>query len=115
MTRSQVKIIDHFLKEIFNDNINDLEKLNIKIDTVDNFQGREKEIIFVDLVRAHGSYEHEKNKIDYNQKRNLKFYMILERLNVAFSRAKAKMIIVGAFKNHLLDEKTISSSSSNGF
>ena len=68
MTRSQVKIIDHFLKEIFNDNINDLEKLNIKIDTVDNFQGREKEIIFVDLVRAHGSYEHEKNKIDYIKK-----------------------------------------------
>jgi len=108
MTRSQTYVIDYFLKEIFNNK--ELENLKIKVDTVDNFQGREKEIIFVDLVRAHGSYE--KDKITFNR-RNLEFYKEPERLNVAFSRAKAKMIIVGSFQNHLLNKETVTSKTGN--
>ncbi|WLP85231.1 AAA domain-containing protein [Mycoplasma seminis] len=72
-----------------------LKQLKIKVDTIDNFQGREKDIIIVDLVRS-------KHKIDGSYKeetdssRNLDFLMNDERLNVAFSRPRDKLIIVGS-------------------
>lgn len=97
MTRSQVSEIKQTFKRIKFD-LND-----IKIDTVDNFQGREKEIIITDFVRAKNKLLLNKNNFFVNEeiKRNLDFYKSYERINVAVSRAKSKLILVGAFENHL--------------
>ncbi|QBF34973.1 hypothetical protein EG856_03600 [Mycoplasmopsis phocirhinis] len=95
MTRAQNKIIrkywDEKLKQHKDKTIN-----HIKIDTVDNFQGREKEIIIVDFVRAKGKFEN--NKLLYPSSRNYEFYKSAERINVAVSRAKENLILVGAFE-----------------
>lgn len=104
MTESQKKIIE---KQI-NEHLHNALKIKIKIDTVDNFQGREKDIIIVDFVRSWNSLE---GKHISSKKRNLEFYTVLERINVALSRAKSKLILVGAFENHYMDRKTISKGS----
>jgi superfamily I DNA and/or RNA helicase len=59
----------------------DLKKL-VKIDTVDSYQGKENRIIIVSLVRSN-----EENKVGFLFKSN--------RINVALSRAKDRLIIVG--------------------
>lgn len=104
MTKSQKKLIDLMLKnKIETSNWNESWK-EVKIDTVDNFQGREKEIIILDFVRSYGTL----NGTDIEQKpRDVRFYFVNERNNVAISRAQAKLIIVGSFANHYLDLKTI--------
>jgi len=60
----------------------------IEIKSVDGFQGREKEIIILSLVRA-------------NEKEEIGFLSDIRRLNVAITRPKRKLIIVG-------DAKTLS-------
>ena len=64
-------------KEIFN-------SINVDINTVDRFQGKEKNIIITSLVRN--------NK----QGRASKHIVAFERINVAFSRAQELLVIVGA-------------------
>jgi predicted DNA helicase len=55
---------------------------DVEIDTVDAFQGREKEMIVFSAVRS-------------NQENNIGFLRDLRRLNVALTRAKRKMIFIG--------------------
>jgi len=57
----------------------------IEIKSVDGFQGREKEIIILSLVRA-------------NEKEEIGFLSDIRRLNVAITRPKRKLIIVGDLK-----------------
>lgn len=59
----------------------DLKKL-VKIDTVDSYQGKENRIIIVSLVRSN-----EENKVGFLFKPN--------RINVALSRAKDRLVIIG--------------------
>ena len=99
MTKSQKTLIRSYLKKV-NPNYS-----KIKVDTVDNFQGREAEIIILDFVRSYGSLEG--NNIDLH-KRNLSFYFVNERNNVAISRSKAKLIIIGSFKGHYFNKPSIS-------
>ncbi len=54
----------------------------ITINTVDAFQGQERDIIIVSLVRA-------------NEKGEIGFLRDLRRMNVAITRARSKLIIIG--------------------
>ncbi|QEH61974.1 AAA family ATPase [Spiroplasma chinense] len=100
MTRSQANVIQQYLNI---ENTFDDKWKTVKIDTVDNFQGREKEIIIVDTVRAKRNLDSNKEFLK-DESRDLSHYKKIERLNVAISRAKNKLILVGAFENHLNEE-----------
>lgn len=58
------------------------ENIDVEVKTVDGFQGREKEIIIISTVRS-------------NKEKNIGFLKNLKRLNVALTRSKRKLIIVG--------------------
>ncbi len=62
---------------------------NLEINTVDGFQGREKELVINSFVRS-------------NHNDNIGFLRDLRRLNVALTRAKRKLILIG-------DSETINS------
>lgn len=64
-----------------------LGNLNIEVNTVDSFQGKEKDIVLVSLVA------NPRNKKNISE--HLKNY---KRINVAFSRARELLIIYGAGK-----------------
>lgn len=64
---------------------NDFSAVNIDVNTVDRFQGKEKEIVIVSLVRNPES-----------GKSHSKHITAFERVNVAFSRAQNALFIIGA-------------------
>ena len=74
----------NLLKKLIN-----IEALEIK--TVDGFQGREKDVILVSLVRA-------------NEKKEIGFLKDLRRLNVSITRSRKKLILIG-------DKETLSQNS----
>lgn len=55
----------------------------VSINTVDSFQGQERDVIIISLVRA-------------NEGGNIGFLGDLRRMNVAMTRARAKLIIIGS-------------------
>jgi superfamily I DNA and/or RNA helicase len=68
------------LEDSFNDYL--LHKVPFKISTIDGFQGQERDVIYISFVRSN-----DQNEIGF-----LKDY---RRLNVAISRAKKRMILIG--------------------
>ena len=58
---------------------------DLAIDTVDKMQGQEREVVLLSLVAGDRDYMREMGEFLYNP----------NKLNVAFSRAKSKLIIVG--------------------
>jgi predicted DNA helicase len=54
----------------------------VEIDTVDGFQGREKEAVIISLVRS-------------NQEGEIGFLADARRMNVALTRARRKLIVIG--------------------
>lgn len=54
----------------------------LEIDTVDAFEGREKDIVVVSMVRS-------------NKRREIGFLQLMQRINVALSRSRRLLIIVG--------------------
>ena len=83
----------------------DKEKLPIRISTVDRFQGMERNIIIVSMVRSHLIQTERGQKPNfvrykegYPAQSELGFAQSPNRLNVALSRAKRLLIIVGDSK-----------------
>ncbi len=62
--------------------LSELVEPEIEVDTVDGFQGREKEAILISLVRSNSDGE-------------IGFLSDLRRMNVALTRARRKLIVVG--------------------
>lgn len=56
----------------------------LTVDTVDGFQGQERDVVFISLVRA-------------NEEGRIGFLGDLRRMNVAMTRARMKLVILGDF------------------
>ncbi|WP_408955559.1 IGHMBP2 family helicase [Natroniella sp. ANB-PHB2] len=79
--QEQIAVISPYYDQV--DLIKNLLKFDhVEVNTVDGFQGREKEVIILSLVRS-------------NSKENIGFLRDVRRLNVSLSRAKKKLIVVG--------------------
>lgn len=73
--KTQTDLLRNRFKQLFN-------SLNVEINTVDAFQGRECDVIIYSVVRS-------------NSNRKIGFLRDKRRLNVALSRARAQLLIVG--------------------
>lgn len=78
----QVKRIDRMLQQELH-----LPHLNIRTGTVDRFQGMEMDVIVLSMVRNHN-----------NEQDDIGFAKDYRRLNVALSRAKELLVIIGSSK-----------------
>ncbi|MEO1941291.1 MAG: AAA domain-containing protein, partial [Campylobacterales bacterium] len=67
-------------KGILRRELEEIRKGRLKVDTIDSFQGEEADIVIYSLVRSRG---------------NLQFILDKRRLNVAISRTKKRLYIVG--------------------
>lgn len=76
----QVALIRQMLREV------SFHAIDVEVNTVDRFQGKEKEIIFVSLVRN-------VRKAAHNVDSHIAAF---QRINVAFSRAQNLLVVVGA-------------------
>ena len=87
--KSQVANIQHYIRNSSLNNFN-----NIDISTLDSFQGKEYDIILFSFTR---SADHKNPQTVNGKKKFLKvgFLDDARRLNVAFSRAKKKLILIG--------------------
>lgn len=77
---------------------------NISTHTIDGFQGQERDVIIISMVRD-------------NQDHNIGFLRDLRRMNVAITRARMKLIIIGnadTLSHHLFFEKLITYFQSHG-
>ncbi|MCX8472509.1 MAG: AAA domain-containing protein, partial [Sediminibacterium sp.] len=92
----QINYIDKMLKEKHNE-------VPIRLSTVDRFQGMERNIIIVSMVRSNIIASFQNQQPDYNlypilgypAQESLGFAESPNRLNVALSRAKRLLIVVG--------------------
>jgi len=69
------------LKSLF-ENSKLVSKYNIEISTIDSFQGREMDIIYISLVRS-------------NDEGEIGFLSDVRRMNVAMTRAKLRLVVLG--------------------
>lgn len=72
--------VRYFRQEISEDEV--LRSLDIEVNSIDGFQGQEKEVIYISLVRS-------------NDAGDIGFLKDERRLNVAMTRAQKKLVIVG--------------------
>lgn len=77
--RAQVQLLRRLLKQ--DKELKPFRRL-LTIDTVDGFQGQERDVIIISLVRS-------------NKEGNIGFLSDLRRMNVAITRARMKLIILG--------------------
>ena len=80
--RAQVQYLRHLLKQ--REFFKPFRKL-ISVNTVDGFQGQERDVILISLVRSNAEGE-------------IGFLRDLRRMNVAMTRARMKLIILGDVK-----------------
>ncbi len=93
----QIAVISPYKAQV-NAMLKELEQ-RCEIDTVDAFQGREKDVVIISFVRS-------------NLRENIGFLSDYRRLNVSISRAKKKLILIGNFNtllNHDLFKRLLKS------
>lgn len=78
--RSQLKLLD---SDPF---LNLSKKVGLEVSTIDRYQGRDKEVIVLSLIRSN------------EMGRTGKLLEDFRRMNVALSRAKRKLIIIGSYR-----------------
>ncbi len=71
-----------FLKENIKDYFDFVPDIQFDINTIDSFQGQEKDVIYISLVRN-------------NEKGEIGFLKDYRRMNVAMTRARKKLVIIG--------------------
>ena len=73
-----------YMQETFQNNnpINDTFSQKIAINTIDSFQGQERDIVYISLVRS-------------NDQGEIGFLADTRRMNVAMTRARKKLVIIG--------------------
>lgn len=101
----QIGVISFYGKQIklLKNLRNEFKELPIRVSTVDRFQGMERNIIIVSMVRSSRIATDKNQKADFNlygefgfpEQKDLGFAQSPNRLNVALSRAKRLLIIVG--------------------
>lgn len=101
----QIGIISFYGKQIrlLRNLRNEFRAIPMRISTVDRFQGMERNIIIVSMVRSNRIAADKNQKADINlygelgftEQKDLGFAQSPNRLNVALSRAKRLLIIVG--------------------
>ncbi|XP_048537900.1 probable helicase MAGATAMA 3 [Triticum urartu] len=77
--RGQVKL----LKDHFRSTFGDQSKEVIDVNSVDGFQGREKELVIFSCVRC-------------NKEQNIGFVSDFRRMNVAITRARSAVLVIGS-------------------
>lgn len=77
--RGQVRIMETLVNE--DPKLEQLKEV-ISINTIDAFQGQERDVIYISLVRS-------------NEKQQIGFLSDYRRMNVAMTRAKKKLIVIG--------------------
>ena len=85
--KNQISVVSPYKEQV----IKLKEKVDVEVSTIDGFQGRENEIIVFSLVRS-------------NKNEEIGFLKDYRRLNVAITRAKRKLIIIGD-SNTLISDK----------
>jgi hypothetical protein len=101
----QIGVISFYGKQIklLKNLRNEFRDLPIRVSTVDRFQGMERNIIIVSMVRSSRIATDKNQKADNNlygelgfqEQKDLGFAQSPNRLNVALSRAKRLLIVVG--------------------
>lgn len=86
---AQVRIIRNMLRNQLK-NVNQLPEERFTVSTVDDFQGDERDIIFVSMVRNPPSNKRATTRAEFVKQ--------FERINVAFSRARRLLIIAASRK-----------------
>ena len=76
--REQVQFIQEHIKKDFDHYPDD----DISVDTIDSFQGQERDVVYISLVRS-------------NSEAEIGFLKDSRRMNVAMTRAKKKLIVIG--------------------
>jgi len=78
--KAQVKLLQEAIFE--NSELTDNAKSKIAVNTIDSFQGQERDIVYISLVRS-------------NEKGEIGFLSDTRRMNVAMTRARKKLVIIG--------------------
>ena len=71
---------------------------SLEVNTVDGFQGREKDIIVFSTVRSRKKNEKAKDK------KTIGFLKDRRRMNVSLSRARLSLIVVGNARRYVFDK-----------
>ncbi len=70
----------NLLQDIFKGG--EYEGLSLSVNTIDSFQGQERDVVYISLVRS-------------NEKGDIGFLSDIRRMNVAMTRAKKKLVVIG--------------------
>ena len=87
LSLTSIGVITPFRSQLraLKDSLNLMSQSGLELSTIDRFQGRDKSVVIISLVRSN------------DEGKSGRLLQDFRRLNVAFSRAKHKMIIIGSY------------------